>query len=210
MSEEQQGLQQLAREHAAITRRYFLQLSGAGAGLLPVVAEAQQHDHALQQAVARLEYLTLEKDFGNVERGNPLPWTLPEPKLREIGMTRDTWKLEVGPDTATGAKVENPLTKERGNALDFAGLLKLAETRRVRFLKVMTCNNLNAPLGMGLWEGVPLRDVIWMTRPVSDIRRVFYYGHHNEEPKQMFRSSLPISRVLEDPPGDYPVMLCTS
>jgi len=71
----------------------------------------------------------------------------------------------------------------------------------------MTCNNLNAPLGMGLWEGVPLRDVVWMTRPVSDIRRVYYYGHHNEDPKQMFRSSLSLSRVLEDPPGEYPVLL---
>jgi len=71
----------------------------------------------------------------------------------------------------------------------------------------MTCNNLNAPLGMGLWEGVPLREVVWMTRPVSDIRRVYYYGHHNEDPKQMFRSSLSLSRVLEDPPGEYPVLL---
>ena len=60
---------------------------------------------------------------------------------------------------------------------------------------------------MGLWEGVPLRDVIWLARPVSDVRRVFYYGHHNEDPRQMFRGSLSLSRVLEDPPGDYPVIL---
>jgi len=46
-----------------------------------------------------------------------------------------------------------------------------------------------------------------MTKPVSEIRRVYYYGHHNEDPKQMFRSSLSLSRVLEDPPGDYPVLL---
>src|SRR5205085_1707554 len=59
----------------------------------------------------------------------------------------------------------------------------------------------------GLWEGVPLREVVWMTRPVSEIRRVYYYGHHNEDPKQMFRSSLSLSRVLEDPPGEYPVIL---
>jgi len=83
-------------------------------------------------------------------------------------MTRDTWRLEVVPDLASGSKVEAPLSKERGTALDWVGLMKLAETRAVRYLKVMTCNNLNAPLGMGLWEGVPLRDVVWMTRPVSD------------------------------------------
>lgn len=196
-------------EHVGITRRYFLGAAGLSAAALGTSAGAGvQHAPALHQAISRLEYLTLEKDFGNVERGTPLPWTLPEPKLREIGMTRETWKLDVIPDSATGARVDNPMSREKGNALDFAALMKLAETKSVRYMKVMTCNNLNAPLGMGLWEGVPLREVVWMTRPVSDIRRVFYYGHHNEDPKQMFRSSLPLSRVLEDPPGDYPVMLC--
>jgi DMSO/TMAO reductase YedYZ molybdopterin-dependent catalytic subunit len=72
----------------------------------------------------------------------------------------------------------------------------------------MTCNNGNSPLGMGLWEGVPLRDVIWLAKPVENVRRVFYYGYHNDEPKQRFQSSLPIGRVLEDPPGDHPVILC--
>ena len=55
-------------------------------------------------------------------------------------------------------------------------------------MKVMTCNNRSRPLGMGLWEGVPLRDVIWLARPVENVRRVFYHGYHNEDPKQMFRS----------------------
>ena len=64
------------------------------------------------------------------------------------------------------------------------------------------------PLGMGLWEGVPLRNVIWTTKPTANIRRVYFYGHHNEDPKQIFQSSLPIGRVLEDPPGDNPVILC--
>jgi DMSO/TMAO reductase YedYZ molybdopterin-dependent catalytic subunit len=37
---------------------------------------------------------------------------------------------------------------------------------------------------------------------------VFYYGYHNDDPQQMFRSSLCIDRVLEDP-GDWPpVILC--
>jgi hypothetical protein len=120
-------------------------------------------------------------------------------------MVRDTWNLEVIADP--GAKIDNPLTRDRGTALDWAALMRIAEKRAVRFLKVVTCNNLNSPLGMGLWEGVPLRDVIWLARPVSDIRRVIYYGHHNEDPKQMFRGSLSLSRVLEDPPGDYPVIL---
>ena len=75
--------------------------------------------------------------------------------------------------------------------------MKLAEKHAVRFAKVMTCLNIGCPLGMGIWEGVPLRDV-WMTQPREDMRRVFYYGYHNDDPEQMFRSSLPIGRVFED------------
>jgi DMSO/TMAO reductase YedYZ molybdopterin-dependent catalytic subunit len=86
--------------------------------------------------------------------------------------------------------------------------MQLAEKHAVRFLKVMTCNNGDSPLGMGLWEGVPLREVIWLARPVNNIRRVYYHGYHNDDPKQLFQSSLPIGRVLEDPPGEHPVMLC--
>ncbi len=78
----------------------------------------------------------------------------------------------------------------------------------MRFPKVMTCLNLGCPLGMGLWEGVPLRDVVWLTQPRDNLRRVFYYGFHNNDPKQMFRSSLPIGRVLEDPFDLPPVILC--
>ena len=61
---------------------------------------------------------------------------------------------------------------------------------------------------MGLWEGVPLRDAIWLARPAENIRRVFHYGYHNDKPEQRFRSSLPLNRVLEDLPGELPVLLC--
>ena len=78
----------------------------------------------------------------------------------------------------------------------------------MRYLKGMTCTNVGEPLGMGLWEGVPLREVLWLARPVENIRRVAYYGHHNEDPRQLFRSTLPLGRVLEEPPGELPVLLC--
>jgi DMSO/TMAO reductase YedYZ molybdopterin-dependent catalytic subunit len=45
-------------------------------------------------------------------------------------------------------------------------------------------------------------------QPREDLRRVYYYGYHNDEPQQMFRSSLPIGRVLEDPYDLPPVILC--
>jgi DMSO/TMAO reductase YedYZ molybdopterin-dependent catalytic subunit len=61
---------------------------------------------------------------------------------------------------------------------------------------------------MGLWEGVPLRTILWLAKPESDLRRVFYYGYHNDDPKQCFQSSLPVGRVLEEPPGEPPVIVC--
>jgi hypothetical protein len=30
---------------------------------------------------------------------------------------------------------------------------------------------------MGLWEGVPVREVVRMTRPVANLRRVWYHGY---------------------------------
>ncbi len=201
-----------AAEHAFLTRRHFLQLGAAGAAALPLLPWAVRAGDAPRAEFAALlkdlRYLTNEDDFVNIERGDPIPSSLPPEKLRAVGLTRESWKLEVVSDPAAPAKIEKPLSKEAGNALDWAGLMKLAEKHAVRFLKVMTCNNIGNPLGMGLWEGVPLRTVIWLTRPSGDIRRVFYYGYHNDDPKQRFQSSLPIGRVLEDPPGEYPVLLC--
>jgi hypothetical protein len=200
-------------DHVTVTRRYFLKLGALGAAAVPAMrlvvrADDSSGKSALAEAIAKLEYLTKADDFRLVERGEPLPYTHPIEKLREVGLTQETWKLEVISDPDAKAKIENPLSKELGTALDWNALMQLAEKRAVRYLKVMTCNNIDTPLGMGLWEGIPLRDVIWLTKPTGDIRRVFYYGYHNDAPRQMFRSSLPIGRVLEDPPGENPVLLC--
>jgi DMSO/TMAO reductase YedYZ molybdopterin-dependent catalytic subunit len=61
---------------------------------------------------------------------------------------------------------------------------------------------------MGIWEGVPLRELVWLTKPREDLRRLYYYGYHNDDPAQMFRSSLPIGRVLEDYFDLPPVIAC--
>jgi hypothetical protein len=50
--------------------------------------------------------------------------------------------------------------------------------------------------------------VLWLTRPRENVRRVFYYGYHNDDPKQLFQSSLPVGRVLEDAYDLPPVILC--
>jgi len=202
---------QLAGRHAALTRRYFLQLGAAGAAALTTSslwAEPDEARKAVEQAVAKLEYLTPLKKFRFAGRGKPPPYKLPPETLRKVALTRETWKLEVYGDPDSNAKVDNPLTIKRGTALDWDGLMKLAKKHAVRFLQVMSCTNMAGPFGMGLWEGVPLRTVVWMARPKGNVRRVYYYGFHNFDPKQRFQSSLPIGRVLEDPPGEHPVILC--
>ena len=158
--------------------------------------------------IAPLGYLTPQEAFGDVERGNPLPYTLPPAQRRAVGLERETWRLEVVADPGSDTQLEQPLTIAAGTALDFSGLMQLAERHAVQYLKAITCNNLGEPLGMGVWEGVPLRVVLWLARPVENVRRVFYYGYHNDDPAQRFQSSLPIGRVLEDPPGELPVLLC--
>lgn len=200
-------------EHARLTRRYFMGLVTAG-GLLSgaeTLAVTQENNKKVkpEKAGARPEpYFTPSMNFRDVSRGKPLPHSLPDEKKREVGLTRDTWRLEVLADPDHPAKIGNPLTRATNNALDFAGLLKLGEKHTIRFAKVMTCLNLGCPLGMGLWEGVALRDVVWLAQPEDKLRRVFYHGYHNNDPKQVFRSSLPVGRVLEDPPGLPPVILC--
>ncbi len=199
-------------EHAALTRRNLLQLGLAGATFVttnPTIRAANPAVDARSEALTTLEpFFTLPAEFRDVSRGKPLPHSLPDEKKREVGLTRDTWQLEVLSDPEHPARLERELKKSDGTALDFASLLKLGEQHAVRFAKVMTCLNIGCPLGMGIWEGVPLREVFWLTKPREDIRRVFYYGYHNDEPSQMFRSSLPLGRVLEDPFDLPPVILC--
>ena len=199
-------------EHQELTRRYFIRMgvvSAAALGFWPLAAGADPPAPELAKAIETLEpYFTSQEKFRDVSRGKPLPHSLSDEKKRKAGLTRETWKLEVISDPDNPATIRRPLTKNDGTALDFNGLMKLAETRAVHFAKVMTCLNIGCPLGMGIWEGVPLREVIWLTQPRENLRRVFYHGYHNDDPQQMFRSSLLISRVLEDPFDLPPVILC--
>tara|TARA_R110002072_G_scaffold299632_1_gene475496 strand:- start:76879 stop:78138 length:1260 start_codon:yes stop_codon:yes gene_type:complete len=203
---------ELITNHLALSRRYFLGLGVAGAAALkslPLQAEGSGSEPALQDAIGKLEsWLTAMDDFRDVSRGKPVPHSLSDENKAEVGMTRDTWKLEVLSDPDKPARVRKEFKKSDNTAFDFAALMELAKTKAVRFPKVMTCLNIGCPLGMGIWEGVPLREVLWLAQPTEDLRRVFYYGYHNDEPSQMFRSSMPVGRILEDPFDLPPVILC--
>lgn len=193
------------------SRRFFLKCGVAGtvAGYQLSATAAESIPPALSPAIAKLEpFFTPADEFRDVSRGKPVPHTLPEAKRREVGLTRDTWKLEIVSDPENPATLGKQFTKKDDTAFDFPELMKLAEKHAVRFARVMTCLNIGCPLGMGLWEGVPLRTVVWLTQPKENLRRVFFHGYHNDDPKQLFRASLSAGRVLEDPDNVPPVILC--
>jgi len=196
---------------AGFTRRHFLRVGSASLVSVGVPCLFAQRDNPSEvrgETAVKPEYLTREENFKNVGRGKPPPSELSGPKRREVGLAPKTWQLEVVADPESDSKLDHPLIKAQGTALTWDDLMNLAEKRAVRFMHVMACTNMPGPLGMGLWEGVPLREVIWRARPTANVRRVFYYGYHNEDPKQRFQSSLTFDRVLEDPRGEWPVILC--
>lgn len=207
-------------EHVRVTRRFFLGSGVAGGALqgwwssdtraqepaatIDPACESfpESFPEPLREAISKLEpYFTPAAGFRDVSRGKPIPHTLDDEQKKAAGLTRETWKLEVISDPEHPAKIRRPVT------LTFDELVELGSKQAVRFPKVMTCLNIGCPLGMGIWEGVPLRDVVWMTKPTENLRRVHYWGFHNQDPEQRFRSSLPIGRVLEDPFDLPPVIL---
>jgi DMSO/TMAO reductase YedYZ molybdopterin-dependent catalytic subunit len=147
-------------------------------------------------------FLTSAKDFDDVSRGDPVPHTLKGDALVKARLTFETWRLEVVAENK--ATIDKPLTLAAGTALDLPTLLKLGEKHGVRFLKAMQCNMIALPLGQGLWEGVPLREVLKLCGKLVNSRRLYYWGYHNDKPEQMFKSSLAMNQVLDTPPGELP------
>jgi DMSO/TMAO reductase YedYZ molybdopterin-dependent catalytic subunit len=140
-----------------------------------------------------------------VSRGNPKPFTLKGQALSNARLTPETWRLEIIGDASS--QVARPSRLEDSTAFDLAGLKKLGETHGVKYLKAMQCNNIPSPLGQGLWEGVPLRELIRHVGEISNVRRVYYWGFHNNDPTQLFQSSLSYNRVMETPPWEPPPLV---
>jgi len=84
--------------------------------------------------------------------------------------------------------------------------MDLARKHAVRYLHVCSCTNVADPFHMTLWEGVPLRVLLWMAKPKANVRRLYYWGHTTPG-SERFQSSLELDRVLEDPPDELPVIL---
>lgn len=151
-------------------------------------------------------FLTTPAQFRDVSRGNPRPHTLKGDDLVRARLTQDTWRLEIMAEG--GCTIGTPLTLEKRNAIDFATIEKLGRTKSLKFLKAMQCLNIAQPLGQGLWEGVPLREVLKLVGRVNNIRRIYYWGFHNNDPKQVFQSSLSYTQVMDCAPGDLVPLVC--
>jgi DMSO/TMAO reductase YedYZ molybdopterin-dependent catalytic subunit len=51
---------------------------------------------------------------------------------------------------------------------------------------------------------VPLREVLRLCGPMRNVRRIYYWGFHNNDPKQIFQSSLTYAQAMETAPGELP------
>ncbi|MBI2803773.1 MAG: molybdopterin-dependent oxidoreductase [Planctomycetes bacterium] len=151
-------------------------------------------------------FLTDPARFRDVSRGNPRPHTLKGDALVRARLTPQTWRLEIMAEG--GCTIQTPLTLEKRNALDLPTLEKLGRQHNRKFLKAMQCLNIPQPLGQGLWEGVPLRNVLQQVGRINNIRRIYYWGFHNNDPKQIFQSSLSYTQAMDTAPGDLCPLVC--
>jgi DMSO/TMAO reductase YedYZ molybdopterin-dependent catalytic subunit len=149
--------------------------------------------------------LTESAKFTDVSRGDPRPHTLKGEALVKARLTAESWRLEIVSDGS--AQLGKQYKLDDNTALDLPALEGLGKKHGIRFLKAMQCLNIAQPLGQGLWEGVPLREVLRLVGKVKDVRRVYWWGFHNNDPKQVFQSSLGYNQVMETPPGDLPVFV---
>lgn len=185
-----------------LTRRGFLSLSAIAAGSGQVL---KQH-WAWAAPVENPQPPVRPYLFHGIGpgRGDPPPHKLEGDDLAKARLTPETWRLEIVGD---GAKVEKPLTIEGGNALDFPTLLEMGKTHAIKFIKVMQCRSGNSPQNQGVWEGVPLREVLRLAGSLDNVMRVYANGFHNNEPKQMFQSSTTFTQAMEPLPGEVPVCI---
>jgi DMSO/TMAO reductase YedYZ molybdopterin-dependent catalytic subunit len=186
-----------------IARRDLLRLGLAGPLLGGLGANEPGSDQEPVTQEPQRSYLTKPLGFTDVSRGNPNPKTLKGEALVQARLTPETWRLEIVSDDTS--ELERQFSG--ANPFDYAALLKLGETRAIRYFKALQCNLIAVPLGQGLWEGVALRDLLRLCGKMNDVRRIHYWGFHNNIPKQIFRSSMAINQVLDAPPGGLPPMV---
>lgn len=178
----------------SISRRGFLSASAvaAGAQVLPGAVSAGE-----VRRPAPRPFIYTGPGPG---RGNPPPHSLKGDDLVRARLTPETWSLEVIGDG--GCTVEKP-----GRVIDYAALVAMGRTKGIKFLKAMQCRSGPDAQSHGIWEGVPLREVLRLAGRVSNVMRVYFNGFHNNDPKQLFQSSANFTEVAENRPGELPIMV---
>ncbi len=187
------------------SRRDLLKIGLGGVAAAAVSTEVASDAIAAEAQEPARDVLTPAEKFFDVARGNPVPHSLRGEALVKARLTPETWRLEIVGEG--GAKMPRPLTIADGTALDLPTLIQMGKTHRVAFLKAIQCLNIAQPLGQGLWEGVPLREVLRLAGPTRNARRLYYWGFHNDDPAQIFQSSLSLTDALESPPWELPAFL---
>src|SRR6266404_5242990 len=142
--------------------------------------------------------LTDPDAFRDVSRGDPKPYSLKGDDLVKARLTAESWRLEIISDGS--AEIDKPRKLQDSTAIDLPALEALGKRHGVKFIKAMQCLNIDQPLGQGLWEGVPLREVLRLAGKINNCRRLFYQGFHNNDPKQLFQSSLSYTQALDSSP----------
>lgn len=204
-------------------RRKFLHVGSILVSTTPAIMAARSSAQAADTSGASVEspdrptthpLLTADRDFYDVSRGDPKPHTLTGQALIEARLTPETWRCEITadpfveePHTKVPATLEKPLTILDGTALDLPKLLELGKKHEVHFFKAMQCLNIDTPLGQGLWSGVPLREVLKLCGKMNNVRRIYFWGYHNNDPKQIFKSSVSYTQCMETAPGDLPIFV---
>ena len=195
---------------AALNRRDFVRVGSALAiGLAQPALAADAPAPKPAPVTKPPPLLTPADKFRDVSRGTPKPHSLTGDALVAARLTAESWRLEITAEATPKepASLSTPLTLADGTALDLPALLELGKKHEVKFIKAMQCLNIPAPLGQGLWEGVPLRDVLRLCGALRNVRRIYYWGFHNNDPKQLFQSSLSYTQAMETPPGELPAFL---
>lgn len=178
---------------------------GTESAAVPVAPEIQELLKAIDQTDP---WLTPSQAHGMTHVKKTQPWTLTADQAKAAGLDRDSWVLEVVDDN--NKAVANPRTIAGGNAIRFSELVRLAGQKPVKLFKCLTDPLGSAPLGHGLWEGVAVRDVIALAKPVDGFgtRRVNFIALADDAPKNAgVDSSLAVARIFEDPEGFPPVFL---
>ena len=221
----------------AIKRRRFIQLSAIGSALGPGLGLVSPKAFAATPSAAAANppngstsspvpldpeieellktknpykrVLTPSAEHGTNYHAKTKPWTLTAEEVKAVGLDRDSYSLEIvlKDGESQGAFLDQPRTIAAGNAITHADLVRLMEQRPVKFLKTMVCTN--GPFyGSALWEGVALRDVLWLAKPRGAIRRITFFSPDLADmTKVQWRTSRSTSQVFENPPGLPPPFL---